>query len=137
MAIRTPIWRRRNSTPIARSGSAMSALSVISMRSRLAGVHQRARKLTNLVRQWVVEVLRGQVNCHGDIEAYLAPLVLLAQRLAEHPGPEWPDQSCLLGQGDELRWGDNATVWMLPADQGLNTNQLSAREIHLRLVVHD
>ena len=67
----------------------------------------------------------------------LLPEVHLLARRAQDPGPDRHNQACLLGRRDELEWGDEPALGVLPTHQGLEPHELAAVQVHQGLVEDD
>ena len=59
----------------------------------------------------------------------------MTARFADHPRPDRDDQAGVLGDGDERHRRDLSTRRVRPAQQRLEPFDLTARELHHRLVV--
>ena len=67
----------------------------------------------------------------------LLPLSHLAARLAQDPPPDGDDEARLLGNGEELRRGHQTPLRVAPPHEGLEPDDVSAREGDDGLIVHD
>src|ERR1700676_531278 len=85
---------------------------------------------------FVAELDGGNVdgNRQGR-ESSVLPGARLAARFAHGPAADVDNEAAILGDGHELRGRDEATIGLLPADQGLDAGDLPGVEIYLGLIV--
>src|ERR1019366_10342661 len=80
-------------------------------------------------------VTDGQVHRDRQGPAGVDPGTGLGEgRVQDVPG-QWADQRAVLGHGDEVVGKDQAAFGVLPAHQGLNTDDVPVAESYLGLVV--
>ena len=70
-------------------------------------------------------------------DARVLPCLGLPARLPEDPAVQRADQSCGLGDLDELAGHQQAALRMLPADECFDADDAAAADVDDRLVVHD
>ncbi|MDQ3774896.1 MAG: hypothetical protein M3461_11300 [Pseudomonadota bacterium] len=82
------------------------------------------------------QLARGEVDGYpGAREALPAPGRGLLARAREDPSSDGYDEPGLLGDGDELRGGDEPALRVPPAQQRLDTGDRQGPEIEQRLIV--
>src|SRR5438045_9148934 len=88
--------------------------------------------------QRVVEQIAGRdVDRHREFEPFRAPLRQLAEGSVQHALRQWPDEAAALGDVDEDLRVDEAALGVMPASESLDTDDLTAGERGLRLVLHE
>ena len=91
--------------------------------------------LRHLPRQGGGELEAGEVDRDRYPHLPLTlPLPHLGQGGGEHPAPDFTNKPHLFGQRDELRRRDMPEHGVVPAQQGLETDQLPLGHVHLRLI---
>ena len=114
----------------------MIVLSVTSRVSAVGGNPVAAQDLGDLARQVEVgQVAYGQVDRHAQGEAGRLPAGHLRDGHLEHLHGQRLDQAGVLGRGDELLRHEQPELGVLPADEGLDADDLSGTDVALRLVV--
>src|SRR6266851_1972716 len=63
------------------------------------------------------------------------PRRVLAQRRAQDPAAQWPNEAGPLGEWDEHIWSHQSALRVSPSDQRFDGDQGTGPNIHLRLVV--
>jgi hypothetical protein len=85
----------------------------------------------------VGQLLRRDVEVHlRDRRPLPVPLGDISGHRVADPVPDAADEAGLLGDVDELRGGEQAPVWVVPAQERLSGGDRPVREVEDRLVVH-
>ena len=139
IASRTPIAFRRSSTSVAASGSASTALSVISRHSssgsRPLAVSASSTTPTNsLSASWRGETLTDMLDSRGRARATQS--AACRQASVDDPRADRDDQAGLLGDRDEDGRDDEPALGVLPAHQRLGADDAAVAHLDLRLVEH-
>ncbi len=136
-----PISASSVRTLLARFGSLMMMVSVISSSSRWAGTAQRARAAATVAgseasRRLRVDRLTATDSASSPRAAARSrPFAALTQRGIEHPCGHRLDEARPLGLGDELVGHEQSPGRVAPPDEGLDTVHLERGHVRFRLVV--
>ena len=120
---RTPIARSRSSAVIARSGSVIRLVSVISRISDEGGSVTRASSRATSSTKPGSSRLRGEMfTATENFAGGGLPLLGPGERLTQHEDRQRGDQRAVLGQRDELVGVHPAQPRVVPPGQGLDAH---------------
>jgi hypothetical protein len=76
---------------------------------------------------------RGDIDAYRPVMPGLLPTIQLRQHLIHDPFTDIDNQVCLFNQRQKLLRRHQAFLWMLPAQQGFETHDLTTAHIDLGL----
>src|SRR6185503_20938353 len=88
----------------------------------------------------VHELLGREIDCNRQRQVcreLLMPASHLGARFTENPLADWRDVPGILSHWNEIAWPDEASLGMLPADQGLKPTQAATLQRNNRLIFNE
>ena len=121
---------------MARLGSFITQLSVISSSSRCAGHACLSEQPGHVLGQLDVQQAgHREVDRHAQLDALVAPRPALAERAIEHPEGERAHEPGVLDERNELHGSEQPADGVGPAHEGLDAGDLAGSQVDLGLVV--